>query len=609
MRSRPLQADGFQVGLIESPASFAARLPRALLSRLEDWFGEDRVSLLLGRLRDPDEIMTPDSMSAMKSCSLSFLHTLLKRMAEQRWDVRRRRLDVDVTGNGVAVYDLVAEGHIFTLIVRTCWNGEEKPGRRMDQTADFLASFVSGRADDALVEREVSAMAIPQWGGRTDHRSYGWTAANRSPRSFEYVVDALERGTQPDLKELSSGYVIRNAGFYGNGRAGAANWLSIPERDHPFSVPYHMDMFLLYMWREIGLDFVEAIAAKRSATAAKLDGRTRHYIGVGNSSGLGMTVALVRWPQWLGTWCLTREIALACAKTETRVASTERMESLCDRLKRAVRYYSDLPGPEHVLTRHETIAADLRHVLETLDSWRDTAADDATWGDFCDGLSDTVGRDALEQLNAFLIDLYPESTDKLASLVPEAMRRSRELVPDMTIGDLKELILRDYRWALEVDRSDPSSAWHFWYHSEEAGEQRRGERHVDPCLEYETFVDVIGPVQLCHRQLVEEKWKDADSVALFTLAHPDLAYIVSRIQFLREEPYGEIRGNLIAKSFLPIKVIRFFLSIFGFQSGIPRSVAWVQGVLLQGAPSPADLREGRPRDWIMPVNPKNEGLS
>jgi hypothetical protein len=159
---------------------------------------------------------------------------------------------------------------------------------------------------------------------------------------------------------------------------------------------------------------------------------------------------------------------------------------------------------------------------------------------------------------------------------------------------------------LDVDRSSPESAWYFWYHSEEAGEQRRGERAVDPCLEYETLVDVIGPVQSCYQRLMDEAWSDSECTARFTLAHPDLAYIVGRIQFLSDQPYGEIRGNLIAKSFLPIKVIRFFLSIFGFESGAPRSVAWVRGVLLQGCPSPDDIRAGRFGDWIMPLKPNLE---
>ena len=98
----------------------------------------------------------------------------------------------------------------------------------------------------------------------------------------------------------------------------------------------------------------------------------------------------------------------------------------------------------------------------------------------------------------------------------------------------------------------------------------------------------------------DESWSADDVVARFTLAHPEHVYIVSRIQFLENEPYGEIRDNLIDRTFLPIKVIRFFLSNFGFESGTPRGVQWVHGVLLQGAPSPEDIRNGRLSDWTMP---------
>ncbi|HVY98097.1 MAG TPA: hypothetical protein VHA35_01255 [Dongiaceae bacterium] len=575
------------------------RIPAAVRAALESWLGEPRARLVLRSLRDPAEVMTPDALSAVKPSSLSIIHPLLQRMTSNHWAVSRRAIEADEIGNGHAVYDLQAEGYAFSLIVHASWDGEEKPGRRMDKTADFLLSIVNGLADDALIARELAGLSVPYYGGRTDSKSFGWSAANRSQRSFQAVVDTLAAGRMPDIDDLqqNGGYVLRNAGFYGNGRAGAANWLSIPAASHPFSDPYHMDLFLLYMWREIGLDFVEAIATKRAGTVRRLDPRLRRYLGVGNSSGLGMTCALVRWPQWVGTWCLMREIALAYALSEP--VHEEHVDKLAERLAQAARFYAEIPGPAHGLTPHPILTADLAKVAEQLDAWRAGDRGRRNWRQFYEAVRAEVGRDAVEQLVAFLIDLHPELVARLLTLMPTQMRRTRAVVPEMTIGALRRLIARDYRWALDIDMSSQESTWHFWYHSEESGEQRRGERYVDPHSEYETFVDVVRPVQACFSRM--EGLTDSENVGHFLLANPDLAYIVSRIQFLEFEPYGEIRGNLIARSFLPLKVIRFLLSVFGLESGIPKSAAWVQGVLLQGAPTPEEIRQGRLRDWRMPL--------
>jgi hypothetical protein len=251
------------------------------------------------------------------------------------------------------------------------------------------------------------------------------------------------------------------------------------------------------------------------------------------------------------------------------------------------------------LTPHPVIASDLAKAAERLDVWRRGDRSSLGWRDLYETMQALVGRDAVEQLVAFLIDLHPNFVQRLLTLMPGQMRRTRAVVPEMTIGELKHLILRDYRWALDIDMTSQESTWHFWYHSEESGEQRRGERYIDTHSEYETFVDVVRPVQACFRKLAG--LAESENVGHFLLGNPDLAYIVSRIQFLEFEPYGEIRGNLIARSFLPLRVIRFLLAVFGLESGIPKSAAWVQGVLLQGAPTPEEIHQGHLRDWRMPL--------
>src|SRR5262249_48298128 len=146
---------------------------------------------------------------------------------------------------------------------------------------------------------------------RTDAAVLGWTPANRSARMFDAVVDALVRGEQPVL-EPGAHYLLRNGGFQGSGRNGSISYQGIPA-EHPLRHPFFADLFALYLVRQVSIDLVNAIAAARSPRAVQLAPSTARYLGVGNSSGQGMCVALQRWPHWVSTWLVVREVALAYA--------------------------------------------------------------------------------------------------------------------------------------------------------------------------------------------------------------------------------------------------------------------------------------------------------
>jgi len=580
-----------------SPTTSQVVLPKHISGPLGDWLGFEACRQIEGAMRAPSMVMTPKALSAVKCSDLSFSRILVRQMERERWQISTPEIAVDADGNGHLIYRIDARGKIFTLVVRAIWDGAEKVGRRMDSTADLIASLMIGAPERSRIDSEIAAMSVPFWAGRTDDGSFGFTGANRSQRLFEYVVGQLSEGRQPDPQALANagGYIIRNAGFYGNGRAGAANWVAIAP-DHPFAMPYAIDLFLMYMWRQIGLDYADAVARARNPDAAMLSRNVRRYIGVGNSSGLGMTVALVRWPQWIGTWCLLREVAIAYCKLQPTSEVRSKVGLLETKLDRVIAYYKEVSGPEHILPSHQQIVEGLQRLKTKISN-----AEITDWADLCSWTEATLDIDTLEQLHALLIDIHPEVTAFLEGLLTAAMLRKRQVQPTMSLGSLRTILARDYRWAIETDRGTPESHWHFWYHSEEAGEQRRGERHIDPGSEFETFVDVIGPIQALAKVLQTTHLDDAMPVGRFLLSHPEFAYIVSRMSLAAEEPYGEIQGNLVHKDFLPVLVIRFFLSILGFESGSPRSVAWVRGVLLQGAPLPDEIKSGKVGEWMMPT--------
>src|SRR5262249_14936042 len=101
------------------------------------------------------------------------------------------------------------------------------------------------------------------------------------------------------------------------------------------------DIFALYMYRLIGFDFVEEIARARAPTAARLSTPVKHYLGVGNESGIGMVAALVRWPHWLSAFCFAREFCLGFALSERKPIERKRLQALSNLLQRAARYYRE----------------------------------------------------------------------------------------------------------------------------------------------------------------------------------------------------------------------------------------------------------------------------
>lgn len=540
---------------------------------------------LLAAMRPEEDVMRPQALRATKATRLSFARSLVLRMQRHRWRIELRESELDINGAGYLIYDIEAEGHFLQFVVASLYNGEEeRSGRFSESTYDFLGSIFDGPIDKQRADAELKEMVDKVWAGRTNNDSLGWTVANRSNRFFNYVVERLVDNLQPDPHLLASGggYIIRNAGWYGNGRHGSRAWQAIPA-GHPLSYPYHIDIFALYLWRQVGLDVAEAVARRRSPGAASLDPAIKRTLGIGNSSGIGMVAALVRWPAWLGAFNFLRELALAYAKSQHAASDDNQVSRLEATLLRMAAYYDLQPGcPVPEVIEPALLAANLREIAQAVRNKHLIAE--------LTGLAERLGRETQEQFNAALIEQQPEFTDQVATLLPTALSVARRIDPTMPVQELRKIVCERYDWALSIDMDQPGAREYFWYRSEENGENRRGERAIDPGVENETFVDVAGAVQLLHRRM--ESVAPAMSVGEFLLLHPDLPHVVSRVQLAAQLPYSEIRGNIIDRDFLPMDGIRFLLSTMGLESSHPHNTRWVRGVFLQGAPLIQDLSAG-----------------
>ncbi len=558
-------------------------------------------------MRPASQVMTPNIMRSFKATGLSFARSLVARMLRERWSIDRSYGEVAADGAGLLVYRIDAGGHCMTFAV-ICQGLDqvERTGRIKDNDLDFHAVLFDGDMPLDRIRREAGEQVAKVWKGRTDNTALGWTFANRSNRSFEQVVQSLADGHQPDLATVAGGgaYLLRNAGFYGNGRHGTRSWLALQD-GHPLAYPYHVDLFPLYLWRQAGFDFAEEIARARSDKAVRLDARARRYLGIGNQSGIGMVAALVRWPHWLSGFVFAREFILALAVTETGPLDDARLARFIALMKRAERYYIESDTDiDPALEDRASISRELAMLAAMAESFAKGAGQRGVVPRHPLGALMAHARancliGTCEQLVALLIDIYPEHIEALLPAIPAAMATRRDVAPEMTVAALRALIADKYDWALALDLSAKGGRRYFWYRSEENGENRRGERVIDPGLDFETFVDVAGAIQALSVRLAATP--QALSVGRYLVDHPGDVFIVARVQSLAEFPYSEIHANIIHEDFSPGDTIRFYLHILGMETSNPNNNRWVRGVFMQGAPLPEEVAAGAGGDWAFPV--------
>jgi hypothetical protein len=557
---------------------------------LDAWLvGElaDRAPEIRAVLRGEDEVLGASALRAMAPTRLSFARTLVARIVDRGWRIERRHLEIDGDGIGCAVYGIEAEG-VELHFGAFCDPPVDGPrqGRIAEERFDFFGALMEGPVDRARLQRDHRAFLEHAWRGRTDNGCLGWSVANRSARLFDHVVERLAAGVQPDEDRLAGGYLIRNAGFYGNGRHGTRSWGSLPV-GHPLAYPYHVDLFTLYLWRLLALDVVEAAAGRRAPTAATLAPATRRELGIGNSSGIGTGVALLRWPAWLSAYTSARELALAAVRSLPAPRPETELERVAALLDDAARAPGTTPAAATVLSDAASAVRAYRRTGRLGDGESPTRP----WLALSEWTGRQGNREALERLHAVLIEARPQAADALARRIPEAMAVERGVTPEMTVEELRRLLRDRFDWALDVDLDAPGARERFWYRSEDNGENRRGERALDPGAERETFVDVIGVVQALADALAGVD--GATTVGRFLLERPEHALAVSRVQLAGRVAFSEVRANYLAADFVPADAIGYFLAVLGIDGALAVSPQWVRGVFFGGAELPEDVEVRR----------------
>ena len=549
-------------------------------------------------VRPPADIATPEALSALKASRLSFLRILIARMAKERWRIAKQRFDLDDCGRGVAVYRIDAADQPLHFVVLS---DQLKEAARTDR---IIANHYDGEAFLCFGDLTPERIAAQRGEfadflyGRADIETLGWTRVNRSGRIFDHVVDALAGGRQPDIdRVMEAGYLLRNNGYWGNGRHGSASFAGLPA-DTAIAEPYHADLLTLYLWRQFSHDLVDHMAARRGgADAVPLHRALKRYLGVGNASGLGLIPFVIRHPQRIHNWCAARESVVARAKSMPADAAT--IARLAQIIARAVAYYA-----EGIQVRAGIFAGSARLTtdLERLAARIAAQGDALSWSRLCQWATDALHPEALETLHSALIELYPDLCGDALAAMRQSASPPEAVDPEQSTAELLAILEARYDWALAIDRAALQARRHFWYLSADNLEPRHGVRGADPMEEYETFVDVAGMMQSLRDAL--RAAPPGQTLDRLLFARPDLRQAVARAQASHGYPYGEVRANIIDADFEPCHLIRFLLTAYGMEKLDPQSRLWVRGTFLQGAPLAEDIAAGDEGDWIYPQRPE-----
>lgn len=560
-------------------------------------------------LRPASEVMQIQRLGAMRSTSLSFLRIMFRKMMREAWDIERTAFNLDNEGHGEALYKITTPQGQYTFVALSREiSDENRSDRVISERWDVTFALCEGEVSEKKL-RKMRQELPKQEMGRGDVTDLVWSRANKSQRVFTHVVEALSKGGQPNLETLYEiGYLFRTTAVYGNGKFGIAPYEKLKE-NHTFSGAFQAQMFAVYMLRHFSFEMVEHIARKRSPYAVSLGAAAKKMLGTGNATGLGMVPYVISHPILLHQWIYIRELALARAKQEH--PSREDCKRLITKFNHLKKYFEDAPIPDALLFENpRDLAVEVEAISKMVEDVYELAlqsghSTENMWVTFTDQVKEKFTIEAQELVNAQLIELYPEAIEGLEQQTnaDDIIR----LVPEMSIGSLREIIKKQYDWAFQYDFDQPDERHYFWYRSVEKEEPRIGVRNVDPGDELAMPMNIAEQVQ----QLVKElaSCEDEQTVALFLFEKPELRGIVRRIQSLEGLQYGEVQANLTGADLLPVYLLRCKLAIFGAERFDPKSNRWVRITLFQGAPLVEEIGSSSFNDdWLYPLLPDTEEI-
>ena len=548
--------------------------------------------MLQQSINSPD-VMTLDKMGSRYPSRLSFSRSMLRRLLFDNWKISKSKFDLDYDGYGTVVYEIAINKNTYSLV---CFSQHLDSADRSDRVIaekwDTAYSLINGKLDENELNRLRNNVPL-QESGRNSSKELVLSRANKSVRLFEYVVNCLSSGDQPDIKEINKvGYLLRTTAVYGSGKFGLSDFANTKEATD-FNQPFRAEMLAVYIIREFSLELVEHVARKKNPNkAVKLDDKIRQHLGIGNSTGLGMAPFIIKHPKLINKWM--SQYTESLKQVMNKILDQKKLSNYSQLLEKALQYLQEVTTfDEYQIKKNTKSVKDLEKFIEHVKKFTNKNNADLQWIDLINFANNNCNYDTQEIAKVQLLELYPEDSESLAEDMSD--NEEMQIYESQTLNELNKLIKNEYSWALKVNFADKNSDFLFWYISAAKLEPRLGERYNEDGSELEQNLGVAKMVKNFHSIIQKENLNL--SVAEYLLQKPEYRGIIRRIQSLEKYPFAEVQDNILSKDTIPLNMLRFKLSFFGANRYDPKSDKWLRVSFFSGAPFLSNLSKQNVDSW------------
>ncbi len=531
------------------------------------------------------------SMGSRYPSRLSFSRSMLRRLLNDKWKIKKSKFDLDKNGYGTVVYEIIINDDTYSLVCFSAFlDDEDRSDRVIASKWDTAYTLHVGKLTDKELKRLKDTIPL-QESGRNSPNELILSRANKSVRLFQYVVDCLSEGSQPDINEINKvGYLLRTTAVYGSGKFGLSDF-SNTKNETVFDQPFRAEMLSVYLIREFSVELVEHVAKQINPNrAVKLERKIKQHLGIGNSTGLGMAPFIIKHPKLINKWMSQYTKTLQeIVEINLNNIVFEKYKKL---LNKALNYLEEVnTNDQFQINKNKLTIEDLRKYIFYINDL--DLSQKFKWLDILNYCDSNFNNDTQEIARVQLIELYPHISEELAEDMGD--EEIMEIDGNQSIGDLKKIINDKYAWIKDIDFNNKDSNYLFWYVSAAKLEPRLGERYNEQGSELEQNLGIAKMVSDLFKQI--KNIDENQLICEFLLVHPKYRGIVKRIQSLKNYPYSEVQDNVLDRKTIPIDMLRFKLSFFGANRYDPKSDRWLRVSFFSGAPYLSDLNNKNVDEW------------
>ena len=537
-------------------------------------------------LRDPKILMKLSKLGSFHQSKLSFLRSFLNEFKD--WEYRRDLFNLNQNGYGRAVYSFSKNNRTYSLI---CFANEIKDEERSDRVIATKWDAAFTLHDGIPTDQDIDRLAneVPkQEVGRLSYKELTLSRANKSLRLFNYVVDCLSNGQQPDVNNLSKvGYLYRTTAVYGSGKFGLADRFRIKNRNEILG-PFRLEMMLVYLVRQFTFDQFNHIAKNRNpGLAVQLDPNICRNLGIGNSTGLGMAPFIVNHPELLNNWIFARETALKKIRQIEKVPNKDFnifKDCLIKSLKNVTSWHTE---SEYQNNKIKSLLNDLEKFIDFLNKGS-LENKPFLFNEIYTWIEDNLNDECIEYIVSMMMEPYDNIVNPLLKNMSADEELSFNIPIDRTVEELRSIIEKNYPDILKIDFSKNENNQNFWFISKNKEEPRLADRYKDHGSNLEQPLAIARDIKKLYEILFISK--NSLTIGKFLMDHNEYRHVVRRAFITEKFPYAEIQDNTIGSNLMPIDMLRLKLSFFGALKFDPRSDKWLRICMFQGAPLPNELK-------------------